>query len=184
MVKKFAGYGLLVCVLMATGGCLLESTLDAKGGGVMTFSYPLPKKEDFVSFQKQLQSPAVKLTSAEFVEGEKSHGNFKIQFDDVTQISTAQFFSDVTVTRADGPKKGTKSLTAKIKHKNPAKMPEKVLEPYGKEVKVVVTLPGTVVDSNGKVSGGNTITWTWDTGEFNATPEVVMTATYQAAAAQ
>lgn len=178
MLKKSVWYTVVVPLVVAISGCLVESALDAKGGGVLTLTHPVGKKEDMAPFQKRLESPAVKVTSAEFVDqGEKSQGVFKLQFDDVTKLSTAQFFSDLTVTRADGAKKGTTLLTAKIVHKVPQKMPDKAAEFFGKQVKIAVTLPGAVVESNGKVSG-NTVTWTWGVSEFNDMPEVVMTATY------
>ncbi len=183
MLKKPACYAVLVPLVVAVSGCLIESTLDAKGGGVMTVTYPVAKKEDLPGLQKQMQSPAVKVTGAEVVEtGDKKNAVIKLQFDDVTKLSTAQFFANVTVTRADGTKKGTKALAAKVKHKNPAKLPDKAVELFGREVRVVVTLPGAVVESNGKISG-NTVTWIWGISEFNEMPEVVMTATYQEAAA-
>lgn len=184
MLKKPACYAIVFPLVVMISGCLVESTLDAKGGGVMTLTYPVAKQEDFAGLQKQLQSAAVKLTSSQFIDqGEKSQGVFKLQFDDVTKLSTTQFFSDLTVTRADGEKKGTKVVTGKVKHTNPNKLPDKVVEVFGKETKIVVTLPGTVVDSNGKASGGNTVTWTWGVREFYEMPEVVMTVTYQEAAA-
>jgi len=180
MQKTVAARVLALSLLVATSGCLHEVTLNAKGGGTVTVTYHVNDKADLDKAKTQMQSSSVKVTSAELVgTGAESHGVFKLEFEDITKLSSAPYFKDLTVTRADGSTPGTKLLTGKIKHPKPSKLPDKIVDIYGKEMKIAVTFPGEVVASNGKVSGGNTVTWTWALQEFYNTAELTMTATYK-----
>jgi len=184
MQKTLAARAVVLSLLVATSGCLHEVTLNAKGGGTMTVTYHVDNKAELQAAKRNLESSWVKVTSAELVgAGADSRGVFKLEFQDIARLYSAPYFKDLTVTRADGSKPGTKVLTGKIKHSQPSKLPDNVAERYGKEVKIAVTFPGEVVESNGKVSGGNTVTWTWGLQEFFDTPELTMTATYGEAGA-
>ena len=174
---------LLVLLLAALPGCLFESVLDANGGGVMTVTIRLGKSEDLAGVKAQMQSRAVKVTSAEFVsDGEASRGIYKLQFDDVTKLTTSQFFHSLTITRSEGAD-GAQVLTAVARNPHPTEVPDTVVQRLGKDVKVVVTFPGDVIESNGTVSGGNTVTWTWGMKEFYRQAEVMMTTAYRRPAA-
>jgi hypothetical protein len=169
---------LLLPLVATISGCLYEATLDDKGGGTMTVRYAIAKR-DFSEAKAKMLSPAVKLVSAELVgEGEHTEGVFKLRFDDVTKLSTARHFGGVTVTRADG-KDGTKVLTAKVKNDRSLNLPETLLERFGRDLKVVITFPGEVVESNGKIGAGNSVTWSWGLNQFFDSREVVLTAIYK-----
>ena len=184
MPKTVAASVLALSLFVATSGCLHEVTLNAKGGGTMTVSYHVRDKADLDSAKKEMGSSSVKVTSAELVgTGDASLGVFKLDFQDITKLSSAPFFKELTVTRADGSKPATTTLTGKIKHTNPSKLPDKAVELFGKDMTIAVTFPGAVVESNGKVSGGNTVTWSWGLQEFFNTAELTMTATYSEATA-
>jgi len=172
----------LLPLIATISGCLYEMTLDDKGGGVITARYRIAKR-DFSEARSKMQSASVKLVSSEIVgQGDTSEGVFKMSFDDVTKLSTAPHFNTVSVTRADG-KEGTKVLTAKVRHDRPITIPENMLDRFGREVKVVVTFPGEVSESNGTISDGKTVTWTWGLNQFYEAKELLLTATYQSAAA-
>jgi hypothetical protein len=180
MLKKALEYAVIVPLLVAISGCLIESTLDAKGGGVMTLTYGVVKPEELPSVKKKMESSAVKVLSAELEgSGDKRQAVFKLQFDDVTKLPTTQFFNNVRITRADGSKPNTKVLTAKVKHDKPVKMPDGAADVFGKEVKVQVTLPGEVVESNATSSSGSTVTWTWGLSQFFEQTDLTLTATYK-----
>lgn len=177
-LKKHATYLVLLPLVAAISGCLYELTLDEKGGGTMTAQFQV-SKPDLPTIKGRMGSSAVKVTSAELVTKDgRSEGVFKLQFGDVTKLSTAEQFRGVQITRVEGAK-GTTVLTAKIRHEKPLHLPDAVVDRFGKEVKVIVNLPGDVVESNGKASGGKTVTWSWGIREFFDAPEVVMTATYK-----
>jgi hypothetical protein len=176
-LKKHATYLVLLPLVATISGCLYELTLDDKGGGTMTAQFQV-SKPDLQTIKGRMGSSAVKVTSAELVTKEgRSEGVFKLQFSDVTKLSTVEQFRGIQITRVEGPKGMV--LSAKIRHDKPLNLPDAVVDRFGKEVRVIVNLPGDVVESNGKVSGGKTVTWSWGIREFFDAPEVVMTATYK-----
>ena len=183
MLNQAVRSALVVLLMAAIQGCLYEAALDANGGGVMTVTLRLDRREDLLNVKPQMESRAVKVTSAEFVaDGESSRGIFKLEFADVTKLSTATFFKSVQITRTDGPT-GAKVLTAIVKNEKATEVPDSVVQRLGKEVKVVVTFPGEIIESNGTVSGGNTVTWTWGMKDYYKQSEVMMTVAYRQPAA-
>src|SRR5215475_6926262 len=175
-------YVLLLPLAAMVSGCLYELTLDDKGGGTMTATFAVPKR-DFPEAKRKMQSPSVKLVNAELTgAGENTQGVFKLSFADVTKLSTVPSISNVKVTRLDGEKKGTKKVTASIGNARSLNIPDNMLDRFGREVKIVVTFPGEVLESNGK-SSGNTVTWSWGLNQFFDTRNVELTATYKEAGA-
>ncbi len=180
-MKKMLAVALgMFALSIVSSGCLLETTLDAKGGGVMTVTYRAKKDVKLEQEKKRMESAAVKVTSAETV-GDSGQVRFKLAFADVTKLPTAPFFQGATVTRSDGSKKGTKVVTAKIVHPKPTKIGEAGVQYFGNEVKFVVTFPGEIVESNAKTKEGKTATWVYGMSEFHEMPEVLLTATYKEA---
>jgi hypothetical protein len=182
MLNVLARCAAVVLLVATLSGCLFESSLDANGGGSMTITIQLGKSADFPVVKKKLESSAVTVTSAEespLADGVRAV--YKIQFDDVTKLASTEFFKNVVVTRADGVE-GNKIVTATVKRERAAQLSDAVLEKLGKEIKVVLTLPGPVIESNGKVSDGTTVTWTWGMREFHAEREVMLTVAYKPAA--
>jgi len=178
MLQRPVLYALLPALTLALGGCLFETSLDAKGGGTMTATTAV-EKDEFPRTKKTMESSVVKLKSAELVgTGARTDGVFKLEFSDASKLQTTQYFRNLRVTRAEGAKKGTMLITATMKNGNPLHLPDAMVERFGREVKVVVAFPGPVVESNGTISGGNTVTWQWGVKEFFNMPEVTMTATY------
>jgi hypothetical protein len=54
-----------------------------------------------------------------------------------------------------------------------------LLDYYGKEIQVVLNLPGDVVKSNAAEAKGASARWTVDTGKFFAAKETVFEVTYK-----
>jgi hypothetical protein len=182
MLKPYASWALVLPLLVAISGCLYEATLDAKGGATMTATYRL-NKDDYAVTKKRMESAAVKLTSSQLVGPPGlTDGVFKLELADATKLPTAPYFRDVKVTRVDGPAKGTKVLTVKLTNDRPLNLPDNLIDRVGKEVKIAITFPGAVVESNGTLSG-NTVTWTWGVNQFFNIHDVLLTATYNEAAA-
>jgi hypothetical protein len=118
------------------------------------------------------------LTAEASGEGPTSQVAFKIQFDDITKLSTAAFFRNVSIKRTAGVN-GSQVLTGIVRNVKPADVSDAEAERLGKHVQVVVTFPGAVIESNGTTSAPNTVTWTWGIKEFFKQGEVVMTAAYK-----
>jgi hypothetical protein len=177
MSKRLVFCALVLPMAATVGGCLFEAKLDATGGGTMTVTMLIDQTE-FPRTQKKMESSAVKLTSSEHktIAGQQT-GIYKLAFTDVTKLPTTQFFRQVRVTRGPGSKAGTTTVSAKFTQPNALNMPESIAGRFGKEVKVVVTFPGSVVESNGKIAG-ETVTWSWPLTDFFNLTEVVMSATY------
>lgn len=180
MLKRLLPLAFALPFALTVCGCLMDATIDEKGGGEMTVSYKLPKTGKLDDVKKQMESPNVKVTSAE-LNDQTSVATFKLAFDDVTKLSTAKFFKNATITTSEDKAKGTKTIVAKIVNKTPAKLPDKVLEFYGNKWEVTATLPGEVVDTNATAKDGKKVTWTRTLQEFSTAPEITLTVTYKTA---
>jgi hypothetical protein len=167
----------VLALSVALGGCLLDATIDAKGGGEMTVAYKVPKTGKLDDVKKQMEGPNSKVTSADL--NDQGIATIKLKFDDVTKLSTAKFFKNATTTVTEDKAKGTKTIATRIVNKTPAKLPDKVLEFYGNQWELTVTLPGEVVESNATTKDGNKVTWKKTLQEYSSTPEITLTVTYK-----
>ena len=169
---------LIALSLFGISGCLeSESKLNADGTGTMKLSY-VTTAAAMVGERRKLEGPHVHVVSAEHKDG---HGVFELTFDDAQQLKTSKFFENTSVTIADNA--GNKDLTVKIVNKAPQRLNDEVTEKVGKEVKISITLPGEVVQSNATATAGSTVTWTFATPDFTNMPQVLLTATYKPGAA-
>lgn len=183
MLKQVARYAVVMAMITLVGGCLYEATLDANGGGVMSITLQGTNRKDLEALRNKMQSRTVKILSADASgDGTASQVVFKIQFEDITKLSTTEFFRNVSIKRTDGFN-GSQVLTGTVRNLKPADLADAALERLGREMKVVVTFPGDVIESNGTTSAPNTVTWTWVTKEFFKQREVTMTAAYKPGAA-
>lgn len=179
---QVARYAVVVAMGVLVSGCLYETTLDPSGGGTMSILLRGINRNNLEGLRNKMQSDAVKVLSADF-SGESDNGQalFKLQFDDVTKLPTADFFRNVSIKRSDGVE-GSQVLTAIVRNAKPGDLSDAQVERLGKEVKVVVTFAGDVIESNGTTSAPNTVTWTWGMKEFFRASEVMMTAAYKPSA--
>lgn len=183
MPKQLARYAVVVAMGALMSGCLYETTLDANGGGVMSVLLRGVNRKGLEGLRYKMQNRTVKVLSAEF-SGEDDNGQalFKLQFDDITKLSTTEFFRNVSIKRSAGVE-GSQVLTAIVRNTKPGDLSDAQIERLGKEVKVIVTFPGDVIESNGTTSPSNTVTWTWPMKEFFKQSEAMMTAAYKPSAA-
>jgi hypothetical protein len=161
--------------LSLLAGCLVDATLDAKGGGTLTLKYRLTTEAQLQSAKKRLMSPDVVLVSAE-VDAAK-WATFELKFDDITKLSTTEFFNKTTfsLTRdTDGT-----TLTVKIANANPSVLPADMVEYFGNDVVITMHFPGTVVDSNATATDGTTATWKYRLKEFTNMRQIDLHARYQ-----
>jgi LppM domain len=183
MPKQLARYAVVAAMGTLLGGCLYETTLDANGGGVMSIVLRGTSRKGLEGIKNKMQNSAVKVLSAEF-SGRDDNGEalFKLQFEDLTKLPTAEFFRNVSIKRSDGVE-GSQVLTAIVRNARPGDLSDAQIERLGRDVKVVVTFPGDVIESNGTASAPNAVTWTWGMKEFFRASEVMMTAAYKPSAA-
>ena len=169
----------LLLALSLLAGCLMDATIDDKGGGTMTIKYRLSSEAQFAGAKRRVQSAAVTLTNAT-VDAEK-WATFNIKFDDVTKLSTIEYFDHTTFTltpEADG----SKTLTAKFTKANPSKLPEEMVAYFGRQAVITIHLPGEVVKSNATKTEGKVVSWTYPLADFTSAPEINVTVTYKATA--
>lgn len=176
MSKSLAKATFCALTALSLSGCLIESTVDAKGGATLDVSYRIGKGATLEAERKRMESPHVKVMSAE-IDGE-NNVKFGLKVEDVTKLSTAQFFHEAAITLADG-ENGTQVLAAKINRKSPMKLPDEALAYFGKEVKIALSLPGEVVKSNATKTDGKTATWTYEMNEFMNAKETALEVTYK-----
>lgn len=167
---------LVLPAIMLVSGCLLDSTIDAKGGAVITVKYRLTNESQLEAVKKQMKSADVTVTDAS-VDKDKM-ATFNLKTADVTKISTAKFFQNATVKLTDG-EKGTKVLDVKWVNKNPSKLPDEMVAYFGKEVTISLTFPGEVVKTNATTSKGNNATWTIPHNDFAAAKETTFNVVYK-----
>ena len=169
--------GLVATIAMlAISGCLIESTIDAKGGGTMIVSYRLLKDQALAEERKKMEGSGLTVTSAK-IDKEK-RATFDLKFENITKISTAEFFKNTTITLTDG-KDNTKVLAAKIVNKKPVRLPDKMLKYLGKDAKISVTLPGEIVQSNASATKDKTATWNLPINDIFGKPEISLSATFK-----
>ena len=178
MSRGFVHRLLVLPFTLLLTGCIFDATIDAKGAGTMTIKYRLAGEAQFDSVRKLMESPEVTVTEASI--DKDNWGTFQLKFADVTKLSTAKFFKGTTITLADAGD-GTKTLAAKIVNKNPGKLSDPLVEFYGKEMRVSLTLPGEVVKSNATTTKDTTVTWSWPLNDFCNAPETALSATFKVA---
>jgi len=181
MVRALIRPALLLAALLPLAGCLIDGAIDAKGAGTATIKYRLTNEAQLDAMKKRFESPAVTCTSAT-IDKDKN-ATFDIKFDDVTKLSTTQFFGATTIALADGDG-GTRVLTIKYANKSPSKLPDEMVTYFGKDFQVTIKLPGDVVKTNATESKGPTATWKWGLNDFLALAETELNATFKTAAAK
>jgi hypothetical protein len=176
MGRRLSESAVLVLVLSAFAGCLLEGTLDRDGGGTLTVKYRLTKADQFANAKKRMQGPNVTLTNAT-LDAEK-WATFDLKLADVTKLPTAPFFEHAKVSLSDDDG-GTKTLSIKFVNPSHTELPKEMVDYFGNTVTVKIHLPGEVVKSNATKTEGQTVIWNYGLNEFGSKPEVDLTATFK-----
>jgi hypothetical protein len=145
----------VAAVALLAGGCRIELTLNDSGGGTGAIAYHIQKEWELEGQKKNLESASVKVTNAS-VDADKL-ASFTLAFDDITKLSTTQFFKSVTITRM--VESGVVKLAAAITPINPVKLPDQGVNYFGPEVTISIIAPGDIVDSNATSTDGKTAKW-------------------------
>ncbi len=167
-----------VCLLamMMLCGCLLDGTIDKNGGGTLKVRQRLGSKEQFEQAKKRLESAAVTVTGASV--GDDAWATFEVKFADVSKLSTTTFFERTTFALSDD-QGGTKTLTIKYLNPSHAKLPDTMLDYFGKTVTFILHLPAEVVKSNATKTNGSTVEWDYALAEFGDMAELTLYVTYK-----
>jgi len=179
MPKRLVPAAPLLAALLLLSGCLFETTVDAKGGGTTHIRYRVQPNAKLEALKVQMQSPDVTIEKADL--DQQGWATFDLKFADVTKLSTIGFFKQTTFKHEDGPDKGTKTLSAVVHNVKPGKIADSLVEYYGREVTIEVTLPGEVVKTNATSHKGEKATWTIPLNDFLSAKEVPLSATYKVA---
>jgi len=182
MLKRFVPIALLVPALLATSGCLVEMTVDAGGGGTVKAQYKVAKDQTLEQQKRQFASSNMTITNAS-LDIAANTATVDAKYTDLTRLSASAFFKGVAVKKSVDAKAGTTTITAKKVNHNPAKLPDNVLEQFGREFTLTVTFPGEVVKSNATETKGNTATWKMPLNKILADKEIPFEATYKTPAA-
>jgi len=165
----------LVAALCTLAGCLMDGTLDAHGGGTMTIKYRLTTAAQLDSAKRRLKSPAVELVSAQ-VDADK-WATFQIKFDDVTKLTTTDFFSHVTFRLS--AENDVHTLSAQYLNPSATGLPDEMVAYLGPEASIAIHFPGPVVDSNATTVDGNTATWKYKMKAFTSMQQIDVHASYK-----
>ncbi len=168
----------IAALLLVIAGCRFESTIDKNGGAEMTVRFHALANQSLDRIAKDMTSPHVEVVSK---SKDKDNGvTLNLKMKDVTKLSSTEFFASTTVTLTPDAKAGTTTLKAVVTNKNPAdKLPDNVVEYYGKEITIVAKLPGEIVKSNATSTSGQAATWTTDLRKFFGNKQNSMEVTYK-----
>jgi preprotein translocase subunit SecF len=176
MIKNLTSVAALLSLLFASG-CLFESNIDANGGGTMQVSTYVAKDTKLESIKKQMTSADVEVTEAKMAAD--NNATFKLEFKDITKLSTTKFFAGAKTTRTVDSAKGTTSINTLIKHEKKQKVPDAFKKLYNDQVKIVTTVPGEITETNATSKEGRTATWVFTLDEFYDVLEVPLNLTYK-----
>jgi hypothetical protein len=141
--------GLVVLVLCLAGCFTVEGTVEADGSAKLQLTYVPPRNSRVSSEPARLGSEHVKVDS---VRAEPNKGAVaQLRVDDVTKLSTAKAFSDVTVTRTreDGDERLRAVLRNSLERKDRDSLEKWAREhPEAVGPRIALTLPGPVREAN------------------------------------
>ncbi|MDX2168163.1 MAG: hypothetical protein SF182_13900 [Deltaproteobacteria bacterium] len=180
MSRRIRPATVVTALLVVIAGCRFESTIDKTGGAELTVRLHALANQSLDRLAKDMTSAHVEVVSK--AKDKDNWVTMTLKMKDVTKLSTTEFFSATNVTLTDDAKAGTKTLKAVVTNKNPAdKLPDTVVEYYGKEITIIAKLPGEIVKSNATSTSGQTATWTTDLRKFFGTKQNTMEVTYKLA---
>jgi hypothetical protein len=146
---------LVIAVVAAASGCVVDGKLDANGGVRLKLRYRLVSVANFEQSKASLQGAAVRITDASMTPDKWA--TFAIESDDVRKLPTASAFASSTFDlkdEADGARTLTVSMDAKA-----GELPAPYVKYLGNDLKLAIELPGDVVRSNATTVAGRTASW-------------------------
>lgn len=180
MSRALRATALLMPLALLVSGCLFETTLDAKGGGTVKAHYKMAKDQTLEQQKKNFTSSNMTVTKATL--DKDNMVDIEAAYKDVTKLSSAAIFKSVQLAVTKDEKAGTTSLNAKQVNRNAAKLPDAVLDYFGREFSFSLTVPGEVVKSNGEAKG-QTVSWKMPLTKIIGDKEVPFEVTWKTPAA-
>jgi hypothetical protein len=179
MIRFLVRFAVAAGIVCTAGGCLVESTIDAKGGGTMVFTDRLGENSTVEQGKQALRSEHVEVTNA--VEKGDRWVVYDLKFADVTKLSTSSRFKAWKFTRTEDKATGTTTLVGTMKNPKASNLPPYVVNYFNDEVKISVTAPGEIVKSNAKKKEGKIATWEYTINEFIGVKELTLDLVYKSA---
>jgi hypothetical protein len=172
-IPRLAG----LVLALASSGCVIEARLHADASGRLALRYHLDPQMTLADMTQRLTSASVTVRGARV--DRRGHGDFKVAFRDLTTLSTAALFRNVSVRSGAGPAADTTTVVVTMTPPKPLTVPESLLQYHGNALTLVVVFPGPIVESNAGSTQGATATWTVPLQALLAAPETVLSATYR-----
>jgi hypothetical protein len=166
---------IVAALSVAAAGCLVESTLDAKGGGTLKLEMRAAPGSTLEKLKANFKGPGVEITKATL--DEKQNFAIELTYADFRTLGALKQFENTTFTLTDDEKAKTRTATAVAKYAKPMTLPDDQLKYFGKDVTIAVTVPGKVVKSDGKTKG-KTVKWTMPLNKLLGSKESTFSVTY------
>lgn len=167
---------LATSLLLSLSGCLIESTIDDKGGGTLKVEVRGTPTDTLDKLKARFAAPGVEIVTATM--DDKKNAVIEIKYQDFRALGALKQFENVTFSLTEDAKAKTRTATAVAKYARPVTLPEDQLTYFGKDVKVSVTVSGEIVKTDGK-GAGKTATWTMPLNTLLGTPQSTFSVTYK-----
>jgi hypothetical protein len=167
---------LAVALLPSLSGCLIESTIDDKGGGTMKVELRVAPTESLDKVKARFTAPGVEIVKATM--DDKKNAVIEIKYQDFRTLGALRQFENVTFSLTEDTKAKTRTAAAVAKYARPLTLPDDQLAYFGKDVKVSITVPGDIVKTDGKGTG-KSASWTMPLNTLLGTPESNFSVTYK-----
>jgi hypothetical protein len=167
---------LVAALTFALAGCLVESTLDAKGGGTMKVEMRTSPNNTIEKVKAAFKGPGVEITKATM--DDKKNVAIELTYADFRGLGALKQFENTTFTLTEDAKAKTRTASAVTKYARPLTLPDDQVTYFGKDVTIAITVPGEVVKTNGKAKG-KTVKWEMPLNKLLGSPETTFSVTYK-----
>jgi LppM domain len=157
MRSRFLPVLLVVALTVALAGCLVQSTIDEKGGGTMKVELRGEVNATVDKIKAAFQGPGVTITNATM--DDEKNAVVEFTYTDFRTLGALKQFGNTVFTMTDDEKAKTRTASAVVKADRPVQLPADQLKHVGKDLTVSVTVPGEIVKTTGKHKG-KSATWT------------------------
>ena len=158
MPKRLVPAAPLLAALLLLSGCLFETTIDAKGGGTMHIRYRVQPNAKLEALKVQMQSPDVSIEKADL--DQQGWATFDPQVRRRHQALHHRVLQADDHHAGGGPGQGDQDAVGGRAQRQAGQLADSLVEYYGRDVDIEVTLPGEVVKTNATSHKGEKATWT------------------------
>lgn len=175
---RIAAALLVAALALASSGCLVvDARIDANGGGTLKLQVSQLDESGDERMRRELSSPSVKLVSASYAKGV---GNYEVSFTDADKLRTAPLFRNLRVELQGDA--GQRTLTLVIPRRERSADEQNLPADDYVVLDLGVTLPGTIVETNGDKASDSKATWKYRVGDLLGTGRITARAVYAVAA--